>query len=468
MSFQEILPKVMKIINKAALKQGVSFCLSGTTSLFLQGINVKPNDLDLCVANDAAFKLVKALKKYCVQQVEFGELETLSSWRGVLKINGIEVDVLGDFKVKVDDKWFPVGARRLEEKNFVEYNGIQVMCSSFRLHLLSYKAMGRDKDKEKIKLIESKLNENKPIVSDGLVKVAKKVLFDFLQARKNSKILLINDHEPNSVLEAFKSVLDSEKIPFAEAKLKPERANSEPIPEIASQMNKAKIIIAPTKKSITHAPETIIASEKGAKIITLSGVTEEVFLKIGEADFDWIWKENNKIAKQLKGRSKVEIKTPNGTNISFSIKKQSLHGLKPRAGGFVMNLPMGEVYCAPIEETAEGEIFIDYFKDLIKPEDKAWLKVEMGKISEWNNAAQAFIESQRSENGLVIAEFGVGTNKWHTKPIGNILHDEKIFGSVHIAFGNNISFGGRNKSTVHNDLILMNPKALVDGKKLEW
>ena len=81
---------------------------------------------------------------------------------------------------------------------------------------------------------------------------------------------------------------------------------------------------------------------------------------------------------------------------------------------------------------------------------------------------QTFIELQQVENGFVLAEFGIGTNKSHAKPIGNILHDEKIFGTIHLAFGNNVSFGGKNKSSVHNDIILINPTVLIDGKKLEW
>ncbi len=305
-------------------------------------------------------------------------------------------------------------------------------------------------------------------MQEKLIETAENILFKFLGVRKNSKILLINDHEPNSVYDSFKSALSKKSIPFLEEKLSEDRDNSEPIPQILDVMLKSKVIIAPTTKSISHCFETTKAVEKGAKVVTLPGITEEIFLKIGETDLNWIWKENNKIAKQLKGKSNIKITTPSGTNISFSIKQRELHGLKPKKKGFMTNFPIGEVYCAPIEETAEGEIFIDHFKGEIKPSDKAWLKVEMGKIAEWNNAAIPFIQKQQTENGFVIAEFGVGTNKWHKNPIGNVLHDEKIFGTIHLAFGNNTSFGGKNKSPVHNDLILLNPTVTIDGKKLEW
>ncbi|MFA6064484.1 MAG: aminopeptidase [archaeon] len=468
MSLVDKFPDCLKVISKVMQKQDIAFCVIGSSSLFFQGLNIIPHDIDLVVPKNDLVKITKSLKKYCVIPITPHENEISSYYNAVFKINGVEVEILEDYKVKIDGKISPVGQRALDEKNFVEYNGVQLMCSSLRSELSKYKSFNRDKDKQKIKLIEAKLNENKPVVSEGLSKTAGMILFDFLEVRKNSKVLLINDHTPNPVLEAFKSILDKEKIPFAESKLREDRVSSEPIPEILSQMVKSKIIIAPTTKSITWSPETKIAADKGAKIITLPSITEEIFLKIGEANFDEIWKENNKIAKQLRGKNKVQVTTPSGTNISFSIKKRELHGLKPKKGGFVMNLPTGEVYCAPIEETMDGEIFIDYFKELIKPEDKAWLKVENGRISEWNPSAQPFIDAQRAENGLIVAEFGIGTNKWHKGPIGNILHDEKIFGTVHIAFGNNVSFGGKNKSPVHNDLILIKPNVLIDGKKLEW
>ena len=305
-------------------------------------------------------------------------------------------------------------------------------------------------------------------MDNKLILTAEKMLFSELGIRKTSKVLLINDYEPNNVYSAIKETLAKRGIVFKEVMVNGERSNSAPIPEAFEEMMKAKIIIAPTKKSITHTMETKRAVEKGARVISLPGITEEIFLKINEANSKEIEKIGKKVVAQLKGKSKVEITTPHGTNISFSIKKRPLIGLKPKTKGYTQNFPYGEIFCAPVEETAEGEIFIDYFKDLIKPSDKAWIKIENGKISEWNDAAKPYIALQSVENGFVIAEFGIGTNKAHKSPIGNILHDEKIYGTIHIAFGNNTGFGGQNKSPVHNDLILMKPTVLIDGKKLEW
>ena len=307
------------------------------------------------------------------------------------------------------------------------------------------------------------------MADSGLVSTASNILKNYLKVKGGEKVLLINDHEPNAVYGAFKQALVGMGVEAKEVMLSDKRSPSAPIPECLADLQWADVIIAPTKQSVTHCPETRKAEEGGARIITLPGITEEIFLKVQKADFEGIWKMEARLALNLAGKDSIAVRTASGTDISFSVKGRIWESSKPDySKGFVHNLPTGEIYCAPIEESANGKVAIDYWKDILKPENKAWLIVKNGKIIEWNEAAKPFIDHQSAENGLIIAEFGIGTNKAHKKPIGNILHDEKIYGSCHIAFGNNTSFGGKNASKVHSDIILMKPKITVDGKQLEW
>ena len=71
--------------------------------------------------------------------------------------------------------------------------------------------------------------------------------------------------------------------------------------------------------------------------------------------------------------------------------------------------------------------------------------------------------SAHGKDAFNIAELGVGTND---KAIitGKILEDEKVLGTVHVALGNNIGFGGNVSVPIHLDGILMNPTLKVDGK----
>jgi len=67
------------------------------------------------------------------------------------------------------------------------------------------------------------------------------------------------------------------------------------------------------------------------------------------------------------------------------------------------------------------------------------------------------------ENARNVAELGVGTND-RARLIGHILEDEKVMGTVHIAFGNNMSMGGKVNVPLHVDGILLKPTLEVDGK----
>ncbi len=59
-----------------------------------------------------------------------------------------------------------------------------------------------------------------------------------------------------------------------------------------------------------------------------------------------------------------------------------------------------------------------------------------------------------------IAELGIGCNPAIDKAIGYVLTDEKLGGSVHVAFGSNISYGGTSKSSMHWDFVTL-PTATI-------
>ncbi len=65
-------------------------------------------------------------------------------------------------------------------------------------------------------------------------------------------------------------------------------------------------------------------------------------------------------------------------------------------------------------------------------------------------------------NASNVAEIGIGVNP-KAKLCGNILEDEKVLGTCHVAFGSNINFGGSVDAKVHLDGIIKNPTVLVDG-----
>jgi aminopeptidase len=62
-----------------------------------------------------------------------------------------------------------------------------------------------------------------------------------------------------------------------------------------------------------------------------------------------------------------------------------------------------------------------------------------------------------------IADLGIGLNSGVNELTGDILLDEKLNGSVHIAIGMNDQFGGQNHANLHPDLVMLHPSLWLDG-----
>ena len=135
------------------------------------------------------------------------------------------------------------------------------------------------------------------------------------------------------------------------------------------------------------------------------------------------------------------------------------------------NLPAGEVFFAPIEARGEGKIFCPLTKErythkFVKNVELPFKdgKLLLEKVTADSNLdvlTEAFKQSEQIDRAnnvpelrtYNIGELGIGCNPVITKAIGYILTDEKINGSVHVAFGFNKSFGGTSTSQMHWDFV---------------
>lgn len=175
------------------------------------------------------------------------------------------------------------------------------------------------------------------------------------------------------------------------------------------------------------------------------------------------------VARKVRTAQAVRIKTPDGTDISFSIKKRRVYedaGNLRRAGAFG-NLPAGEVFLAPVEGTAKGRLVLQRAPTR-KLSSPVTVTVHDGSVARIDGdepyvaeLAERMILSPLNRN---IAELGIGTNDKATRP-DNILESEKILGTVHIALGDNHSFGGVVRTPYHQDFVFFKPTVtLIDGE----
>ena len=196
----------------------------------------------------------------------------------------------------------------------------------------------------------------------------------------------------------------------------------------------------------------------------------EVSMFEGSMDVDWksLAGRTKAVAKVVNSAEEIEVATPSGTRISLSKKGRKAlpdTGILTRPGSFG-NLPAGEVYLAPVEGTARGTLVLQWAptRELQAP---VTLTVRDGRVTgvrgeePFAGILRAKL-AERKENRN-IAELGIGTNDRAKRP-DNILESEKILGTIHIALGDNSSFGGSVKTPFHQDFVFFRPTVVLIGK----
>jgi aminopeptidase len=178
------------------------------------------------------------------------------------------------------------------------------------------------------------------------------------------------------------------------------------------------------------------------------------------------------VAAVLEGADTVRITSPKGTDVAMRITGRPLDKdigvVTPQAP--LSNLPAGEVCLAPLEDSAEGRVVFDLaFWNGVRIEDLEVL-FERGVCrpvcARSGFETFAGVLDNATGAGNVIGELGIGLNPEVGEPCGYMLTDEKILGTIHIAVGDNGMLGGVNDSSLHWDLLVMEPTVTVDGRPL--
>lgn len=301
--------------------------------------------------------------------------------------------------------------------------------------------------------------------------MAKKTLLQNLNVTTGEKLLIITDDEKyeigNLFYQASKQLSDEAAIIKMPTR---QKSGAEPPEMIHSLMQMVDVIVCVTEHSLTHTKARKAASECGARIATMPGITLDM-LEHGAitANYQEVEQLTEAFAKQLDQGETVKIKK-DGHELTFMIKKRK--GIRStgvfKHKGESGNVPSGESYIAPIENSANGTIIIDgAISNIGILHEPIKLTIEAGRLVDATGLeGERLLELLGSDNGRIIAEFGIGTNK-KARLTGNVLEDEKVFGTVHIAFGSNKSFGGVTEAGVHIDCIVKSPQVWIDEDELD-
>jgi len=133
-----------------------------------------------------------------------------------------------------------------------------------------------------------------------------------------------------------------------------------------------------------------------------------------------------------------------------------------------VNMPGGEFFFAPVEDSAEGTILFDLPTDFEgDPVDRIRMRFSKGRAEEAGaeRGEETLLAALAMDDGArFVGELGIGCNEGITRPARNVLFDEKMAGTIHMAIGASYThIGGKNKSSLHWDLV----KDLRRGGRIE-
>lgn len=248
-------------------------------------------------------------------------------------------------------------------------------------------------------------------------------------------------------------------------------AAAEPPRAVAAAMREADVVLAPTIQSVSHTAARKEASEAGVRVGSLPGVTEEMLVRLMNSDLEEVRRRGWAIVSTLNGGSEVRITCRHGSDLRFGIEGRlgivDAGELSSRSA--FGNLPCGEGFIAPLEGTGEGTLVVDgSIAEVGLLDTPTSLTVREGRLTEATGSDGAALMDLLTAHGpeaTSIAELGIGTNE-EAILTGNILEDEKILGTAHIAFGASAAIGGTVQVPVHLDCVLLEPTVEVDGETI--
>jgi leucyl aminopeptidase (aminopeptidase T) len=292
--------------------------------------------------------------------------------------------------------------------------------------------------------------------------------------RSSESCAVVTDDERQAIGEALYGVASEITDDAVIVRYPPgEQHGAEPPESVAAAMAGADVVLAPTTKSLSHTEARTAANEAGARVATLPGITDDVFLMGLDADYESIRAECERVLDQVADADEIRVTTDLGTDITFEPGGRDWWmdtGIVHQPGE-MSNLPAGEVFVSP--EDANGRYVVD---GTMMPHGKLEgetleFEVEDGYVTHISDDdVRAEVENAADEVGEAaynLAELGIGTNLAVADLVGSVLLDEKAAGTVHIAIGDDHGIGGDTHAPIHLDGIVTGPTVYADGDEVE-
>lgn len=208
-------------------------------------------------------------------------------------------------------------------------------------------------------------------------------------------------------------------------------------------------------------PSVSLAKRAGLSLIDFS----RIFYKSVNRPWAELAQKDLLLAERLNKAVKIQMRGKN-TDLSFSVA-----GRKALVGAGKYNMPDGEVFTAPIEDSVEGYISFDipvYFEGNVIIDARINFRDGEALDADAKVGESLLLDLLAVDDGSRrVGEFAIGTNNGLKRPLGHIAFDEKLCNSFHLAIGfSPEGTKGENQSAIHFDLLgkLNNVNINIDGK----
>jgi leucyl aminopeptidase (aminopeptidase T) len=288
-----------------------------------------------------------------------------------------------------------------------------------------------------------------------------------LAVAAGEQVLVVADSATRAIGEALRDGAAASGADAVLAVMDPrENDGTSPPATIAAALAACDVFIAPTTRSLSHTPARKTANEAGARGATMPGVNEDMLARAMAIDFDLMAARSQTLAELLDAGATARITCPRGSNLSLDLTGRAGiadDGNLTQRGAFG-NLPCGEAFIAPLD--GEGTVVASSLGPIGVSDEPARLTVRDGRIVDAQGGAgpEWFTRlTAHGELGTNLAELGVGTNE-RAQLTGNVLEDEKILGTIHVAFGASAGIGGNVTVPIHLDVVVLDASLEVDGQ----
>ncbi|MFL5831831.1 MAG: aminopeptidase [Solirubrobacteraceae bacterium] len=290
-----------------------------------------------------------------------------------------------------------------------------------------------------------------------------------LAVQSGEAVLVITDDESRAIGDALRAAAAAAGADAVLAVMDQRATDgTEPARPIAAALQECDVYIAPTSRSISHTTARKRATDAGIRGATMPGVTEDMLARVMAVDFDLMAARSDAVARLLEEHDQAHVSCPRGSDLTLELTGRS--GISDNgdltAKGAFGNLPCGEGFIAPL--SADGQIVASSLGPIGLSDEPVTLTVEKGRLlAAEGGVGPEFISrlDAHGEAGRNLAELGIGTNE-RAQLTGLVLEDEKILGTVHVAFGASAGIGGNVSVPIHLDVVATEVTLEIGGRKV--